>query len=149
MNCLHPPVYVHIGYLAAGPWNPQCLGIEAVFQSFQKKGISVEEFHFRDIEDGDGFMAYNGAENDRPVSGGTFQNIVHDFFGLCHRRDERKFFLIEIDFGKLADKGLAEVIGHNAGTVRNVVYVFGFLHGFSLKFFPKKDYHKQQRWRKA
>jgi hypothetical protein len=85
-----------------------------------------------------GFLAYDGTENERPASGGTLQDIVHDFFGLCHRRDKRKFLLIEIDFGKLADKGLAEVIGHNAGPVRNVVYVFGFPHGFSLKFFPKK-----------
>ncbi len=97
--------------------------------------VSVEEFHFKDIEDSDGFRVYDGAENERSASGGTFQDIVHDFFGLCHRRDKRKFFLIEIDFGKLADKGLAEVIGHNAGSVRNVVYVFGFPHGFSL---PKR-----------
>jgi len=138
VDCLHPPVYVHAGYLAAGPGNPQRLGIEAVFQSFQEKGISVEEFHFRDIEDSDGFRIYDGTEYERPASNGTLQNIAHNFFGGCHRRDKREFFLIEIDFGKLADKGLAEVIGQNAGSVRNVVYVFGCLHIFSLKFFPKK-----------
>jgi len=135
VDCLHPPVHVHTGHLAADPGKPQCLGIEAVFQSFQEKGISVEEFHFRDIEDGDGFRIYDGTENERSASGGTLQDIVHNFFGVCHRRDERKFFLIEIDFGKLADKGLAEAIDQNAGTVRNVVYVFRCPHVFSL---PKR-----------
>ena len=117
MDCLHPPAHVQIGHLAAEPRNPQRLGIETVFQFFQEKGVSIEEFYFRDIEDGDDFWVYYGAENNRPASGGMLQDIFHDFFGVYHRRDEREFFFMEIDFGKLADKGPTEVIGQNAGAV--------------------------------